>query len=154
MIESCTVQRMILGIIFLGGLTILVLVIESNWTSNNSNSRSIARNIEHNSSDACWLNEDYEVVEECHPCTDFEIASKSNKVCAETHYKEAVNCQKSGKVYRSCDKVKWLEEKKFWQFEGTVFLIACLSTAVVHLRQKILDHRMLRRIQRQIANSV
>lgn len=54
----------------------------------------------------------------------------------------------------SCDKVKWLEEKKFWQFEGMMLLVAFFSTAVVHLRQKILDHRMLRRIQRQIANSV
>lgn len=32
--------------------------------------------------------------------SDFEIASKSNKVCSGTHFKESVNCEKSGKVFR------------------------------------------------------
>ncbi|KAG8255540.1 hypothetical protein J6590_090350, partial [Homalodisca vitripennis] len=134
-------------------LTLFVLVIESNWTTGNGRSLRVT---EKNASgaDLCWLTEDFEIVEECHPCSDFEIASKSNKICSGTHFKEALNCEKSGKVFRSCERVTWLEEKKFWQFEGFMFMIGCFSTATVYMRQRVLDLRTLRRIQRQIANSV
>lgn len=154
MIESCSTQRMLIGVIFLGGLTLLVLIVESHWTAGNT--RALQHTVENNGSsvELCWLNEEYEVVEQCHPCTDFEVTSNSNKVCAPTHFKEAVNCKKSGKVYRSCEKVTWLEEKRFWQFEGLMILIGCVSTVSVYLRQRVLDYRTLRRIQRQIANSV
>ena len=54
----------------------------------------------------------------------------------------------------SCDKVTWLEERNFWLFEGSVFIVGVISTAVVFTRQKVLDHRMLRRIQRQLASGV
>lgn len=154
MIESCSTQRMLIGVIFLGGLTLLVLIVESHWTSGNT--RAVQHPLVNNGSgvELCWLNEDYEVVEECYPCTAFEIASNINKVCGPTHFKEAVNCKKSGKVYRSCEKVTWLEEKRFWQFEGLMIVIGCISTVSVYLRQRVLDYRTLRRIQRQIANSV
>ena len=54
----------------------------------------------------------------------------------------------------SCDKVTWLEERNFWLFEGSVFIVGVISTTVVFTRQKVLDHRMLRRIQRQLASGV
>ncbi|XP_054279237.1 protein JTB-like [Macrosteles quadrilineatus] len=137
----------------LAHLTILVLVIESNWAVGNG--RTI-RVVEKNASGAefCWLTENFKVVEECHPCTDFEIASKSNRICSGTHFKESVICEKSGKVFRSCERVTWLEEKKFWQFEGFMFMVGCFSTVTVYLRQRVLDYRTLKRIHRQIANSV
>jgi len=50
--------------------------------------------------------------------------------------------------------VTWLEERNFWIFEGSMFMLGVISTTVVFARQKILDHRMLRRIQRQLASSV
>lgn len=54
----------------------------------------------------------------------------------------------------SCDKVTWLEERNFWLFEGSVFIVGVISTTIVFTRQKVLDHRMLRRIQRQLASGV
>ncbi|KAJ4434956.1 hypothetical protein ANN_23528, partial [Periplaneta americana] len=87
--------------------------------------------------------------------SEFEITSKSNGVCVPTKFKETLRCKSSGKVVsRSCDKVTWLEERNFWIFEGSMFLLGIISTTVVFARQKILDHRMLRRIQRQLASGV
>lgn len=155
MIESCTKRRMILAITFLGGLTLLVLVVESNWTSGNG--RNYVAAVDKNSSNEnnCWLHEEFEIVEVCHPCTDFEITSKSVGVCVPTHFKETISCKLSGKVVsRRCDRVTWLEERSFWMFEGLVFIVGVISTTAVFTRQKILDHRMLRRIQRQLASGV
>uniref|UniRef100_T1HFL2 Protein JTB n=1 Tax=Rhodnius prolixus TaxID=13249 RepID=T1HFL2_RHOPR len=159
MIEFCSKKRMLAGIILLGGLTVIVLVYESQWAFEASNYNHFGNysNLYKNLTDAdfCWLNEEYSVVESCHPCSDFEVASKSNKACVQTQFKEAVKCHKTGKqVFRSCDKVQWIEEKKFWQFEVLVFVIALTSTASVFLRQRLLDQQHLKTLQRRLACSV
>lgn len=135
-----------------------MLIFESQWAFETSaynhlgNHSSLKLN---SSSDYCWLKEEHSVVEACHPCSDFEIASGSNKACVRTHFKETVRCHKSGKKeYRGCDRVEWLEEKRFWQFEGFVLVLAITSTACVFLRQRVLDHRHLKSLQRRLASSV
>lgn len=159
MIEFCSKKRMLAGIISLGGLTLVVLIFESQWAFEASNYNHLG-NYSHlskgNSSlDYCWLREEYSIVEPCHTCSEFELKSKSNKACIRTQYKEAVKCHKTGKKeYRGCDKVDWLEEKKFWQFEGFVFVLAITSSSCVFLRQRILDHRHLKSLQRRLAASV
>nr|XP_018915783.1 PREDICTED: protein JTB-like [Bemisia tabaci] len=156
MIESCSPKCMLLSIIFLGGITLLVLIIESNWASANNRPglELLERNIS-NPAEACPQNEQYIVVQPCHPCTDFEIKSKSVQICAKTHYKEGIKCLKSNHViYQSCTKVAWLEEKRFWVFEFLMGTSSLLSTCIVILRQRILDHRLMRKVQRQLANSV
>lgn len=87
--------------------------------------------------------------------TAFEIASKSKGVCVHTHNKELLKCQPSGEtVSRSCDKVAWVDERNFWTFEGTLFTIGVISTAVSLLRQRILDRRTTLKIQRQLGQTV
>ncbi|XP_066990906.1 protein JTB isoform X2 [Anabrus simplex] len=134
-------------------LTLLVLVVESHFTSGTS--RNHHGSVSKNSSSECWTREEYDIIEPCHPCTDFEITSQSNGVCLKTHFKEVLKCQKSGvTVTRSCEKVQWLEERNFWIFESLMFVIGVISTAAVFARQKVLDHRMLRRVQKQLASGV
>jgi len=50
-------------------LTLLVLIVESNWTSGNG--RNHAGVVEKNSSNEnnCWLHEEFQIIEACHPCT-------------------------------------------------------------------------------------
>ncbi|KAK7789976.1 hypothetical protein R5R35_006808 [Gryllus longicercus] len=152
MIESCTQKRMLLAITILGGLTLLVLVLESHLTAGNSRNHATA--VKNVTSD-CILREEFSVVEPCHPCTDFEITSRSIGACLPSHFKEVLKCSKTGTtVVRSCDKVTWLEERNFWLFEGLMFALGLVSSTIVYARQKILDHRMLRRIQRQLASGV
>lgn len=91
MIESCPKSRMLLGITLLGALvhlfyfiihnfylfifiiffffrlTILVLVVESNWTDTGSRHYKNFPAVENNST--CWLTQKYEVINDCHPCT-------------------------------------------------------------------------------------
>nr|CAD7442174.1 unnamed protein product [Timema bartmani] len=101
-------------------LTLLVLILESHWTSVGARSYPTVSGKNNSSDHGCWLHEEYQIVEPCHLCTDFEIASKSNFVCVPTHFKEVIQCQISGKASRSCDKVTWLEERNFWIFEGVM----------------------------------
>lgn len=151
MIESCPRKRMLLGISFLGVLTVLVLIVESHWTEK-SNSRKRIFPVEQNST--CWERETFEVVRECQPCTDFEIASKSIGVCIHTHYNEVLKCASGEMVTRSCDRVAYIEERLFWKFESFMFVTAFISTFCVYIRKKVLNKRMLQRVQRQLANSV
>ncbi|XP_015511244.1 protein JTB [Neodiprion pinetum] len=152
MIESCTKKRMLIAVTFLGGLTILVLIIESNWTDTDS-SKAFVESVEKNSS--CYLNEEFDVILECHPCTAFEIASESIGVCIHTSNKEVLKCRKSGiTVTRSCDKVAWLEERSFWRFEGLMFGLAVLSCISVYWRENILRQRIVRKVARQLRASV
>merc|ERR1712080_486226 len=94
----------------------------------------------------CWTTEDFSVVSECDLCSREEINSQSPVVCVARVNKENVVC-KSGKVaYRACDKVRWLEERKFL-FDSVMCLIGGVSYAVVFLRQKQQDHKMYQKIQ-------
>ena len=56
--------------------------------------------------------------------------------------------------YFSCDRVVWLEERNFWLFEACMLASSIVFSLYAYGRQKILDHRMLRRVQKQLANSV
>ena len=54
----------------------------------------------------------------------------------------------------SCDRVDWVEERRFWTFEGLLTLTGLISGLCVFVRQKQLDHRVYQRIQKQIASGV
>ncbi|KAB0803469.1 hypothetical protein PPYR_00439 [Photinus pyralis] len=152
MIESCPRKRMLLGITALGALTIFVLIAESHWTQQTNNTRKRIFRVEQNST--CFEREKYEIISECQPCTDFEITSKSIGVCIHTHYKEVLKCASGEMVTRSCDKVAYIEEQKFWKFESLMFVPALLSTISVYIRKNVLYKRMVQRVQRQLASSV
>lgn len=157
-------------LLFSTRLTILVLIIESRWTESPRPRQFI---IENNST--CWLREEYTIIQDCHPCTGmfflnfhivtfifiiffniaFEITSKSKGVCIHTHNKEVLKCKPSGEtVSRSCDKVAWLDEKNYWQFESSLFVVGVLSSALSIWRQRILDRQTMLKIQRQLGQTV
>jgi hypothetical protein len=50
-------------------LTLLVLIVESHWTSGNG--RNHVAVVDKNSSNEnnCWLHEEFEIIELCHPCS-------------------------------------------------------------------------------------
>ncbi|XP_020277678.1 protein JTB isoform X1 [Pseudomyrmex gracilis] len=150
MIESCTKRRMLLGITFLGGLTVLALIIESHWTD--SSSKLYVDSFENTSS--CISGDDYEIMSECHPCTAFEIASESIGVCVHARYKEVLKCKSGETITRSCDKVAWLEERTFWKFEAFMFALAVISCLSTYWRENILRHRMIKKIAKQLRISV
>lgn len=89
-----------------------------------------------------------------HVCADFEIASQSIGVCIHTNFKEILRCSSGETVTRSCDRVAWLEERRFWTFQGLTFVFAVISTTFVVARKRVLNRRMLTRMQKQLANSV
>ncbi|XP_066599471.1 protein JTB [Prorops nasuta] len=150
MIESCTKKRMLLGITLLGGLTILVLIVESHWAD--TPNKLYLDNFENNKT--CASGEEYEIVSECHPCSAFEIASKSIDICAHARYKEIVRCKSGETLTRGCDKVAWLEEKTFWKFESFMLAIGIISCISVYWRENILRQRVIRKVARQLRSTV
>ncbi|XP_043282849.1 protein JTB [Venturia canescens] len=151
MIESCTKKRMLFGITLLGGLTILVLIVESHWTDS-TNSKPFA--VAFDSNATCPLNEKFEVLTECHPCSAFEIASESIGVCVHARYKEVLKCKNGETITRSCDKVAWLEERSFWKFEGLMCALSVMSCISVFWRESVLRKRIIRKVAKQLRNSV
>ncbi|CAG9763669.1 unnamed protein product [Ceutorhynchus assimilis] len=153
MIESCPKKRMLLGITLLGILTIVVLIVESHWTDNNHiPTRKTNFEVEHNST--CFQKEAYEVIKDCEPCSAYELRSNSLGVCIHTQYKEVLKCANGETVSRSCDRAAHHDEKIFWRFEGFMFGLSIISTLCVTARKKVLNKRMLQRVQRQLANCV
>lgn len=130
-------------------LTILVLIIESQWTEAPRQKQFI---LENNST--CWLKEEFVILQDCQPCTAFEIKSKVQGVCVHTHNKERLKCKSGEIVSRSCDKVAWLDEKNFWTFEGVLFMTGAIFTLFSFQRQRVLDRKIQQRIQRQLNQAV
>ncbi|CAL7937032.1 unnamed protein product [Xylocopa violacea] len=149
MIESCTKKRMLIGITLLGGLTVLVLIVESHWTDNSN--KLYLENIEN--STTCISGEEYEITSECHPCTAFEIASKSIDVCAHARYKEVIKCKSGEIITRSCDRIAWLEERAFWKFQAFMLALALTSCISVFWRENVLRQRIIRKVARQLRAS-
>lgn len=52
----------------------------------------------------------------------------------------------------SCAKVSWIEEEKFWKFECAVFIFSVIFTYIVFFRQRVLNERVMRRIQKRLAS--
>lgn len=84
----------------------------------------------------------------------FEIRSKNIGVCVHTHYKEVLKCANGETVTRSCDRAAYYDEQMFWRFEEFMFFSSIVSTICVIMRRKVLNKRMIQRIQRQLANCV
>ncbi|XP_069942020.1 protein JTB isoform X3 [Cherax quadricarinatus] len=85
------------------------------------------------SRDLCWINEEYDPLDDCQKCSYAERAFIVPALCQLTGYRQKVQCYFSGEAYRSCDMLVWQEEFRFWLFEGlaaAIGVIAGLSTAL------------------------
>ena len=160
MIESCSRRRMLLGILALGALTVLVIILESRHLSRSDEVSDIHETHEVlkkklSPGDKCWKTEEFDIEKECDICSEDEIKKESPVVCVAKGYKELVKCKTSGtETYRSCDRVPWIEESKFWKFEGFCVFSSFVCGIALFIRQKQLDHWMYQRIQRQMASGV
>merc|ERR1711872_1129451 len=154
MLQLCcnSKKRMVAAVALLAGLSILAIILESSQLRSHQedihDSHPLLKK-ELTAAEKCWTQEEFTVVSECDLCSREEINAQSPVVCVARGNKEKVEC-KSGKVaYRACDKVRWLEERKFWLFELVMSLVGGLSYALVFLRQKQQGHKMYQKIQRQ-----
>ena len=162
MIESCSRRRMLFGILALGALSILVIILESRHLHSNSDETADIHETHEvlkkklSPGDKCWKSEPYDIEKDCDLCTEDEIKNQSPVVCvAGKGYKELVKCKTSGKrTHRSCDRVVWVEESRFWKFEAFFIFSSVFCGAALFIRQKQLDHWMYQRIQRQMASGV
>lgn len=153
MIEACSRRCMLLGTICLGILTIVILILESHLADTLSNSHKLKNKTfptENNST--CWLHQPYTIISECHPCSDFEIRSKSIGVCIHTSFKEILKCENGETVTRSCDRVAYLDERDYWKFVIWSFVIAAASCASVMLRMRVLNNKLRRQARQVLSN--
>ncbi|XP_077291371.1 jumping translocation breakpoint protein JTBR [Arctopsyche grandis] len=157
MIETCPKKCMLIGTVTLVLLTVFVLILESQLASesvlpSSASQRNKQFPTENNST--CWQHQEYTLVSECHPCTAYEIKSKSIGVCIHTHYKEVLRCKSGEIVTRSCDRVAYLEETAFWKFMAWSFIIGAISSLAVMFRIRFLNRKALHRAHLQLANGI
>ncbi|XP_020799983.1 protein JTB [Drosophila serrata] len=149
MLENCQRHHMLLGLGALTIVTILVLIVESRYAADGPRrNREQQFIIENNST--CWRHEKYTVVQECHPCSDFDIVSRSLGVCIHTHYKELLRCQSGEIVTKSCDRVALIEQRNFVKFEALCLVVGVLAYLVSYARDRVLSRRNYMRIERQL----
>ncbi|KAH8275023.1 hypothetical protein KR018_011324 [Drosophila ironensis] len=151
MLENCQRHHMLIGLAALTAVTVVVLIVESRYAADGprrSRDRDQQFVIENNST--CWRHEPYTVVEECHPCSEFDIVSRSLGVCIHTHYKELLRCQSGEIVTRSCDRVALIEQRNFLKFELLCFALGALTYLVSYARDRVLSRRNYLRIERQL----
>ncbi|GAB6032413.1 hypothetical protein CHUAL_011050 [Chamberlinius hualienensis] len=151
MMEFCTAKRMVVLVIALIVVCIIFLGVENALTEDY---RISAEMLNLTGREFCWKSENFSIKEECRECTDFEKKSGHSAACAATGFKELIICSKSGEIFRSCPRSTWIERRNFWLFESTMFALGLVSWTVVYFRHKQLDHRVLERIQKQIAAGV
>ncbi|CAD7003463.1 unnamed protein product [Ceratitis capitata] len=73
MLETCQKRHMLLGLGLLVAATVVVLIIESRFSDNENARRSRAQQFVIENNSTCWQREEYTVIQECHPCTEFDI---------------------------------------------------------------------------------
>ncbi|XP_055841788.1 protein JTB [Episyrphus balteatus] len=147
MLEGYPKNRMFMGLGILVACTIIVIIIESNIDVHDHNFQPQIV-IENNST--CWLREEYQVIEECHPCTEFEVVSKSLGVCINTHYKEVLRCKSGEIVTRSCDHVAEIERRNLIIFTVVCGVLGFLSYMLVYWRERVIYRRAQLKIERQL----
>uniref|UniRef100_T1JET1 Protein JTB n=1 Tax=Strigamia maritima TaxID=126957 RepID=T1JET1_STRMM len=157
MIELCTRKRMLILVIVLIGVSLLALGFETFLTSNSGHSNTGHSNSimsPNTSKNACWINKDVKIIKECQQCSTFDMNVKV-PACLPTGYREQVHCiHEDEDVWRSCDRLPWLEKRNFWLFESTFFVLGLFSGFVTYQRQRLLNRRTLERIQKQISAGV
>lgn len=91
------------------------------------------------------------VLSKCKKCSRFDM-SKQVKACLYTGYKQLAYCSKKKmQKYLSCHySADFNEERRFWGFEFIVLVIGIISRVIVYYRKKVIQTRVIRRIQRQI----
>ncbi|XP_066965951.1 uncharacterized protein [Macrobrachium rosenbergii] len=117
---------------FLYGITLLLLILENSLTQK-EDIEDILSQID--SRDLCWVDEDYEILDDCQLCSVPEKTYVAPAVCQITGYRQKLRCYFTGESYQSCDLFVWQEELHFWIFESvfaTFGVIAGLSRALIH----------------------
>ncbi|EDV96743.1 protein JTB [Drosophila grimshawi] len=150
MLENCQRHHMVLGLAALTLLTILVLIIESRYAAEGGSARHRSQQFVIENNATCWKHETYTVVQECHPCSEFDIVSRSLGVCIHTHFKEVLRCKSGEIVTKSCDRVALIDQRNFIKFEAIAFLIGVFSYLVSYARDRFLSRRNYQRIERQL----
>ncbi|KAG0730364.1 Protein JTB [Chionoecetes opilio] len=136
-------------------LSVLVLIVENELTPSDTRPHTHTTALPNTTlKEYCWMREEVKELEECQPCTAFETTSSNPSVCVSAKYRQKIHCSKTGEVYRKCDRVMWLEERHFWTFEAMMAMVGMVAGFATMARQKILDHRIVQRIQRQVAAGV
>lgn len=154
MIEVCTFKRMVL-LIFIAGIISLIVIYKTSLLDVETIVEASSSRVQNVSSSTqeppCWVLNNYQVKEECKPCSKFEMSMKI-PICL-LGFKELVSC---GNVdqWRSCARVPWLERKYFWLFEGVTICVGMSSGLVTYMRKKQINQRTFERIQKQIASGV
>lgn len=95
----------------------------------------------------------YTSISRCQRCPKEELRAEV-PYCKQHGYKERIRCEDGKEEFVGCDISPAVEEADFWKFELLTLLVGLTSYAVVYLRQKKLDKRLMEKINKQIAAGI
>ncbi|CAG5128646.1 unnamed protein product [Candidula unifasciata] len=151
MIEVFSKKRLLafLGVVVL--VTGAALILNSHWEYNKqlAKQEEVIRNKARKSAPC----ETFSVVSRCERCSKQELRDLV-PVCSETGHKERIKCDSGKEDFIWCDISPAVEEADFWKFQLCTLVLGLSSYAVVYLRQKKLDKRLMEKINKQIAAGV
>ncbi|BFZ02155.1 hypothetical protein BsWGS_05195 [Bradybaena similaris] len=181
MIEVFTKRRILAFLGFVVLVTGAGLLLNSHWEYNKqlAKQEEVIKNKARKSA-SCEM---FSVISRCERCSKQESRDDVG-VCSETGYKQRIKCdsgkeefiwvnsQRRIKVHNEmfmgstsreglkfspvswCDISPAVEESDFWKFQLCTLLLGLSSYAVVYLRQKKLDKRLMEKINKQIAAGI
>ncbi|BFZ02156.1 hypothetical protein BsWGS_05194 [Bradybaena similaris] len=151
MIEVFTKRRILAFLGFVVLVTGAGLLLNSHWEYNKqlAKQEEVIKNKARKSA-SCEM---FSVISRCERCSKQESRDDVG-VCSETGYKQRIKCDSGKEEFIWCDISPAVEESDFWKFQLCTLLLGLSSYAVVYLRQKKLDKRLMEKINKQIAAGI
>ncbi|XP_076061134.1 uncharacterized protein LOC143036959 isoform X2 [Oratosquilla oratoria] len=103
MIEYCNSRSMLMVLMFFCGLTFLEIVLEESVSQDAltpaERKEAILAKIENQYQ--CWIEEDIDFLDDCQLCSAVERLRDAPLVCSYNGYRQRVQCEYSGEVYKT-----------------------------------------------------
>ncbi|CAL1541260.1 unnamed protein product [Lymnaea stagnalis] len=158
MIEVFTKKRILVLAAFVVLFTVAFLVLRSHWEYTRQLPKEVfeklfkiyLNNFSEPKETSCPV---YTSISRCQRCPKDELRAEV-PYCKHHGYKEKIRCEDGKEEFVGCDISPAVEEAEFWKFELLTLLVGLTSYAVVYLRQKKLDKKLMEKINKQIAAGI
>uniref|UniRef100_A0A0B7B2S8 Jumping translocation breakpoint protein n=1 Tax=Arion vulgaris TaxID=1028688 RepID=A0A0B7B2S8_9EUPU len=151
MIEVFTKKRALAILAFIILITGASLILSSHWEYNKQLAKQ--EDIIKNKAKKTASCENFTTISRCERCSKKELRDLV-PACSETGFKELIKCESGVEEFIWCDISPAVEEYGFWRFQLCTLSLGLFSYAMVYLRQRKLDKRLMEKIHKQIAAGV
>ncbi|KRY60827.1 Nuclear receptor coactivator 2, partial [Trichinella britovi] len=153
MLEFCKTRKLIIFVFTALVLIVLVFIFENSILIDEHDLYRSPEKIHHEQSNIdlhCWQKEDFEILESCKLCSEFEKEASNINNCTEaSSYYDKVNCTNSGVAFRPCENLVRNEIRRYFVFMILCYGLSVLFLVMVKYRSAALDREKQLRIRKQ-----